>query len=83
MCAWGSLQNFKYKEKHIEWVGPVDKIKRQVFHIAELCTGVGYGKSASPFHWGSTGASLEKLFFGGSWKVHFSALHLSDKGKKF
>ena len=61
----------------------VNKIKRQVFHIAELCAGVGYGKSASPFHWGSTGASLEKLFFGGSSKVHFSALHWVTRERNF
>ena len=63
MYTLGSLANLKYKEKHIEWVATVDKIKRQVFHIAELCTGVGYGKSASPFLWGEggTGASSGKI----------------------
>lgn len=71
MYTLGSLENLKYKEKHIEWVATVDKIKRQVFHIAELCKGLGYGKSVSPFLWGGTGASSGKIVIWGFLKSAF------------
>ena len=39
-----------------------------------LCTGVGYGKSVSPFHRGSTGASPGKIVIWGFLKSAFQCI---------